>query len=194
MKRILFLDIDGVLNYRHFFDNWKRRIQKLLHIKSKYRTEKDMISRYALFLVGILCKIKKYKVVLSSSWRYNWDENGRPIDKNMIPVHKLLHKYGVDIIGTTPIGESFLNKEYSMGDCRSYSVDSILSKKEYWRGTQILKYIENHNLNIDDCLIIDDDVYDVECYDCLKPRLIGTSYYDSIGGFRLKHLIKALKL
>ena len=51
-ERIIFLDIDGVLNYSAYF-----------HSK-KYLSERNPICKRNLFWVGLLCRLFKAKVVL----------------------------------------------------------------------------------------------------------------------------------
>lgn len=96
-ERIIFLDIDGVLNFRYFFKSrtYKKRT------KSNNYDMSNMINRYNLFWVGLLCKIFNIKVVLSSTWRYGWNEDGTVKEMkerlNMIQTDKLFKKFGVNI-------------------------------------------------------------------------------------------------
>ena len=190
-KNIIFLDIDGVLNSYHFFYN---KLTLLLDkiFKLRPKTETKMISKWRLSLVALLCKIKSCDIVLSTSWRALWDENLVPIKEcSAYKVDKLLRDYGLNIIGKTHRGIKFLKNSYEI-DLENNWVD--IKNKNYWRGSEILEYIELHNLNLDHCLIIDDGTADIECYPILRNRIIKTEYYKGIGGFKVKEFFKALKL
>lgn len=190
-RNIIFLDIDGVLNSYHFFYNkFTLFLDKIFKLRPK--TETKMISKWRLLLVSILCKIKSCDIVLSTSWRALWDENLIPIKEcSAYKVDRLFKLYGLNIIGKTPRGIKALKNNYEI-----ILEDGYLDvkNKKYWRGSEILEYIETHNLQLDKCIIIDDGTVDIECYPILRDRIIKTEYYNGIGGFKIKELIKSLKL
>lgn len=184
MSKILFLDIDGVLNSSQFLYHNRFR-QILLNIQNDRNLA--MVSNKNLFWVSKLCKKKDCKVVLTSSWRYLWDKNLMP-SQNIISVDNKLKKY-FTIIDRTD-GKVELKNNYNI--ILNLHSSLHLRDKGYWRGTQILSYMENHNLNFDDILIVDDDDLDIACYPQLKKRLIKTSFYKN--GFTYKHYKEALNL
>lgn len=206
MKKIIFLDIDGVLNGREYYKSrsYKKKVQNYGH---------DMmvqICRKNLFWVGLLCRITNSKVVLSSSWRYGWNTDGTVKSHDggheMWQVNKLFKKYGVNIISITPSGKLSLKEEHPLNEdklqkwCNRKTPNGLETVREreftlnYCRGTQILKWIEDNNYK-GKYLILEDDYYDVEFYKELEPRIIITSFYDDTFGFRFKHfLISLLKM
>ena len=86
--KVVFLDIDGVLNK----ENWM--LNKTPWI------EDEKIS-----LIGKLCKKTGAKVVLSTNWRDVWYEPMyyKNKDNGIHFAHKLFKKYGIKVIGTTPV-------------------------------------------------------------------------------------------
>lgn len=201
-KRIIFLDIDGVLDSLRYFNS------------KKYRSKKDscdmsnMINRRNLFWIGLLCKVTNAKVVLSSTWKFGFNEDGTPreLEKghNMIKTNELFKKYGVNIISITRRGELVPpdweidednltkwceRKKFSgLEDCKER--DFILT---YCRGTQIAEWIERNKYK-GSYIVIDDDVDDIIFYKDLAKRLIKTSYYGWYDGFRFLHFLKGVWL
>lgn len=86
--KVIFLDVDGVLNSDEYFD----RIQNLdiEGIESEIDINKVKLLKKAVDTTGA-------KVVLSSSWRYT---------KNALALKKLLADYGIRITDSTPVVEN----------------------------------------------------------------------------------------
>lgn len=86
--KVIFLDIDGVLNK----ENWM--LNKTPWI------EDEKIS-----LIGKLCRKTGASVVLSTNWRNIWYEpmyyNNK--DNGIYLAHKLFNKHGIKVVGTTPV-------------------------------------------------------------------------------------------
>lgn len=207
MKRIIFLDIDGVLNNASFF---KSKLRHILYHEDDGYGMSTMISRYHLFWLGLLCRIMKANVVLSSTWRYGWNEDGSVnTDKQghqMIITDRLFRKFGVNIIGITKRGAIQLQGKYEYNDkvlddftSRQHfkGLEDVCSKRsevlKYARGTQILDWIERNNFT-GQYIILEDDWEDVCFYKDLEKRIVITRYYGKTGGFRLRHFIKAIRL
>lgn len=206
MKRIIFLDVDGVLNGRCYY-----LTKSYTNAKQKYNWDMVIqICRKNLFWVGLLCRITNSKVVLSSSWRYGWNTDGtvksRDGGHEMWLVDKLFKKYGVNIISITPSGKLSLKEKHPLNEdklqkwCIRETFNGLEKVRErefilnYCRGTQILKWIEDNNYK-GKYLILEDDYIDVEFYKELEPRIIITSFYGKKFGFRFKHfLISLLKM
>lgn len=200
MKRIIFLDIDGVLNGRVYYGSksYKKKVQKYGH---------DMmvqICRKNLFWVGLLCRLTKSKIVVSSSWRYGWNEDGsvkkRDGGHEMWETDKLFRKYGVNIISITPKGSVVLknthlrNEEKVKKWFNKPTFAGLENKDEtlsHCRGTQILKWIEDNNY-VGKYIILEDDYIDVELYKELEERLIITKFCGKKFGFRFKHFLQSL--
>lgn len=200
MKRLIFLDVDGVLNGHNYY------LTKS-YTKAKQKYNWDMVSqicRKNLFWVGLLCRITNSKVVLSSSWRYGWNEDGsvkkRDGGHEMWETDKLFRKYGVNIISITPKGSvvlknAHLRNEEKVKDWLNKPTFVGLKDRDetldYCRGTQILKWIEDNNYK-GKYLILEDDYCDVELYKELEPKIIITSFYSEKFGFRFKHFLISL--
>ena len=169
----------------------------------------NMISRYNLFWVGLLCRVTHSDVVMSSSWKFGWNEDGTVnMDHKgrcMIETDKLLRKYGVNLISITRKGKLQLNKNHDLDEsalaawCNRRSIPSITASDErehvltYGRGTQIFEWLERNKFT-GKFFILDDDIDDIIIYKDLAKRLVHTSYYKGIGGFGFRHFVKAILL
>ena len=72
IDKIIFLDIDGVLNSYYFY-------QSKSHQRNVKKNGYDMVNQICkrnLFWLSLLCRLTKSKVVLSSTWKYGWNEDG----------------------------------------------------------------------------------------------------------------------
>lgn len=92
MTKVLFLDIDGVLNSRTFYE---ANVQEISRESSAFWRSVAELDPNACAMVNQLCEDEDLKLVISSTWRKLHD------------VHKLeamFHKKGLfaEIIGTTP--------------------------------------------------------------------------------------------
>ena len=206
MKRIIFLDVDGVLDSLPYF---KSQLYKLLVQKNGKADMSNMISRYNLFWVGLLCRITHSDVVLSSIWKFGWNEDGTVNMGHkghcMIETDKLLRKYGVNLISITHKGKLQLNKNHDLDEsalaawCGRQPISGIKASDEreyvltYGRGTQIFEWLERNKFT-GKFLILDDDIDDIIIYKDLAKRLVHTSYYKGIGGFGFRHFVKAILL
>lgn len=130
--KVIFLDIDGVLNTQETFIKWKEKYKKTgiydLEI-DEYRIKylKDIIDR------------TKAKIVLSSSWRYFFKkENNLIIPKNSegVELCEMLKKYDIEIY-------------------------DITKKNEYLTREEQIKAWINEN-NADSFIVIDDEKLDIE--------------------------------
>lgn len=82
IMKIIFLDIDGVLNnYKFLCEN----------------QGKSEIDEKAVKVLGRICKRLDAKVVISSSWRLCWNDNWPHIEA----AKKLLKKHNIEVIGLT---------------------------------------------------------------------------------------------
>lgn len=146
--KIIFLEIDGVLNSEQYFmdncDNINRYISEYekLSYKDAIIMEKLLeIDVNSLYLLIELINKTNAKVVITSSWKY-LQYFKKICDK--------LKEYGVPIIGIT-------------------------NDEGFNRGLGIRNYIENNKIK--KYIIIDDDIfpdYDEE----LLEHLVKTSFYD----------------
>lgn len=92
--KVIFLDIDGVLNtdetfiniYKEFKNTGNRRIE---------------IDEFRVEFLSKIIKITKAKVVLSSSWRIFFNEELKPVNNKSYELLKLLNKYDIGLYSKT---------------------------------------------------------------------------------------------
>ena len=201
--KIIFLDIDGVLNYRYFYESKSHQH----NVKKNGYEMVNQICKRNLFWLSLLCRLTKAKCVLSSTWRYGWNEDGTVKENisghTLIKTDSLFRKHGINIISVTRKGELHLNNKYKMNEdkitdwCNRPTFQGFEDIKnrdfilKYTRGTQIMEWIERNNFE-GKYVILEDDYQDVEFYKDLQKRLVITSFYKKCGGFGFKHFIKAL--
>ena len=130
MQRIIFLDIDGVLNCQIFFENHfssKKILRKKVQTKEMDKADyyKSQLCVERIMWLNKLCADTKANVVISSTWRKN---------KTVDELQEILNNSGATfkIIGKTGIDESRI------------------------RGVEINSYLGNLNANYE-YVIIDDD-------------------------------------
>jgi hypothetical protein len=151
--RTLFLDVDGVLNYR----GCKYKLPN----SNIYFVDDEKIKLLKQIIDATDCK-----VVLSSTWRYEWiwSDLGMNTDGSFDLLKKKLLEYGIELMSRTPKLES---------GYRGEEIDTWLKS---WQGEPIESFI-----------ILDDDTD-------MKPhgsRLIQTSFEK---GLMQKHVNKAIKM
>jgi hypothetical protein len=99
--KIIFLDIDGVLNISQTFidihKEWKQTAIRRIEI-DEFRVE----------LLADLVKETNSKIVLSSSWRMYWIE---PISNKAEEINEMFSKYGLEIYSITPRCKSSLRQD-----------------------------------------------------------------------------------
>lgn len=88
--KVIFLDIDGVLNSKAY--DQKRNIN-----------EQSNIDETRLPLIKKIVDATNAHIVLSSTWREHWDKEQENRDLDGQYIHRLFSKYGLDIYDKTPI-------------------------------------------------------------------------------------------
>ena len=168
MKKVIFLDVDGVLN----------------SIKTLYEDislEDDLI----LNLKELVDKTEA-KIILSSSWRLSTEAVATLMDK--------LDKFGLVISGMTCDGVDldWLEK-YEFDGTKKY-LDTKFDYNEnkqikitYGRGAEIFKWLHDH----DGCtyIILDDEIEDIKPY-FNEPVIVKTSYKTGLTKEDVKKLYK----
>lgn len=91
MNRVLFLDIDGVLN-SHF---WNNSHQKEI-------IEGTLIDEEKIKILAPLIKKTDAGLILHSGWRFWFNEERKPLRKEAGKLVDLLEKEGLSINGVTP--------------------------------------------------------------------------------------------
>lgn len=175
--KIIFLDIDGVMNYQDAYTK-KECFDKPLDIHYengdyKYPIHKDKYQTFgkdAKDLINKLILETGANVVISSSWRHSGIDYMRDVWSS--------EKMEGEIIGITPV----MLKVTGIG----------LSESSYRipRGCEIEYYIENSKIQIDEYVIIDDDM---DMLYSQKNNFIHIIELD-FDGFAERHYNKALKI
>ena len=98
MNKIIFLDIDGVLNSNKTFaknHEWNKLFEKVHNgsIEDIVTNKINEIDMEKLFMLRDVCRLTGAKIVISSGWRRLW---------NYPPVEEKLVYLGLPIIGVTP--------------------------------------------------------------------------------------------
>ena len=134
--KIIFLDIDGVLNGYNKWTDIIYHIRRLLHIENLIDKIYDPCGIHES-KVKLLAKIVKKtgsKVVLSSSWRgAYWNIPYECQRGNLKKLSTLFRKYNIEVIGITPksafshsreeeIIDWFYNKQYNISSISAYIV------------------------------------------------------------------------
>ena len=154
--RVIFLDIDGVLN-------------SVMYENSDRFNENDSNALIDMSRVKLLADIVKAtgsEIVLSSTWREDWDKSSDLCGQDGKYLNMCLAKYGLSIIDKTPI----LN----------YSDD---------RRVEILAWLSKHGTDVESFVILDD----INCgWEELIKRVVITNPYGY--GLEEEHVIKAIEL
>lgn len=170
--KIIFLDIDGVLN------GYNKRLHLIGSICMKIKPLKKLWFKWDLFgirwkYVKNLSKIVKKtnaKIVISSSWRGGWNVPYNECLPRMKSLKDKLHHYKIDVIGTTPY---------------------ICGKRE----DEINKWLEETDYKIDNFVILDDESFDLQSFvgnHLVKTSTKNTSY--TCSGLIFKYVKQAIKV
>jgi hypothetical protein len=179
--KIIFLDIDGVLNGYNFFDLIIWKISSLLHIQKYYKSHRKDPFGIHIEKLKRLAKIIEHtnaKVVLSSSWRRQYFKPYSEKDEKQKLLYDLFTEYNIDVIDKTPE----LNQYYSRCD-------------------EILLWLRDHLNYVDRYIILDDENFDLDYFgenfiqtSSIKEDEIIKGYWRENTGLKRKHVKKAIKL
>lgn len=176
--KIIFLDIDGVLNGSNFFIHYFYKIMYKLKLGELAHKVVDIFGVHET-KVKRLSKIVKAtgaKIVMSSSWRHGWKRYQSNPDDPKAPddlrkLDRLFKKYGIEVIDIT-------------------GYDS-----EGRRGVEILQWLARHESEVYSFCIIDDEKFDIESL--FSDRLVytnGKNYRTGYWGLRHKHISQAIEI
>lgn len=129
-------------------------------------------------ILGEIVKLTDAKIVLSSSWRWDFKYGKENIENSSSKaLIYVFDKYNIDIIGITPKVSGGNNK---ISSCS-------------WRENEIKEYLKSHP-NIDSFCIIDDDIEDLQT---LTNYLVKTNFYqtnEDSGGLQRKHIQESVNI
>ena len=159
---LLFLDIDGVLNYLTQDGNNS--------YNGRFRIGEEIEPKLVKKLNKVFQEIPNLKIVISSSWRANM--------KRTIWALKFAgFEYIENIIGRTSSAYAVTKKRYKGETINLEPPYTLLNSR---RGEQILKWIIDNpgvSKKLNDFVILDDESYDIigdRGFNLLKPNFIKT--------------------
>lgn len=185
--KIIFLDIDGVLNGWDFskyvkYNIWSvipsKKIKDFIRKKLSHYTDVD---KKRVKRLGKICKKTGAKVVLSSSWRNGLlRHTTRHYDSNRNKLFwNLMDKYHIEVISKTP-----------------------RLRTSYKREDEIKAWLSKHNGEVENYVILDDEDADLQVF--IDNHLVKTSHKDYEGwiacserkwsGLTKEHVEQAIKI
>lgn len=166
--KIIFLDIDGVLNSNEYYNS--------LSNEEKHGYEYDIDIEKVKLLKEIV-DATDAEIVLSSTWRMLREIDEEPALPMFTYLENVLKQYGMEIKDYTPV----------------ISNNRPLEIKTYLYGLDL--EIENNNLETINFISLDDDFTEKEYKEVgLIGCLIQTSYWRSPGGLQPEHVEQAIKI
>ena len=170
MKKVIFLDVDGILNSsRTLYEDISLEDDLILNLK-------EIVNK------------TKAKIILSSSWRLSTEAVAMLIDK--------LDKFGLAISGMTYDGVDLDWLEKYEFDVTKKYLDTKFDYDEnrqikitHDRGAEIFKWLHDH----DDCayVILDDEIEDIKPY-FSESVIVKTSYKTGLTKEDVKKAIQIL--
>ena len=130
MRRVVFLDIDGVLNSNFWNENHQREI-----------SDGTLIDESKIQLLCKLINNTDAQIILHSGWKYWFDSDLRPLRKEAENLRALLEKEGLAISGVTP----------------DHATEEIKKNRKFSlvKAGEILAWLEQHN-DVDAWVVLDD--------------------------------------
>lgn len=130
MDKIIFLDIDGVLNSSFWNDEHQKEI-----------SDGTLIDKEKILLLAKLVSRTNAKIILHSGWRFWFDDEGKPLRLEAEKLLKLMADEGLKISGMTP--------DLTTEEIRKTKKFSLVKAEE------ILLWLELHH-NVSGWVVLDD--------------------------------------
>jgi len=128
--KVIFLDIDGVLNSNFWNDTHQKEI-----------SDGTLIDEEKVILLGQLIRNTNAKIVLHSGWKFWFNSEIKPLRREAEELISMLEKEGIKIYDVTP--------DYTTEEIRKSKKFSLVKARE------ILAWISQHD-NIEKWIVIDD--------------------------------------
>ena len=130
MNRIIFLDIDGVLNSNFWNDSHQREI-----------SDGTLVDGEKVKLLSMLVKRTNAKIILHSGWKYWFDQDLKPLRLEAENLVMLFKKEELLLEDVTP----------------DHSTEEIRKNKKFSlvKASEILAWLAEHE-NVDNWVVIDD--------------------------------------
>ena len=91
MNKVIFLDIDGVLNSNFWNDSHQREI-----------SDGTLVDAAKVMLLAELIRTTGARIILHSGWKYWFDDEVKPVRKEAERLQVMLAEEGLTISGITP--------------------------------------------------------------------------------------------
>lgn len=182
--KIIFLDIDGVLNGYSWSTRFTYPIIKKLHLLKTVNKHYDLfgVRTFRVFLLSRIVKKTGAKIVLSSSWRGGWNTPYEECGPRMKELKDKLKMFNLEVIDITPK----IRTERTSSD-RGVEI-------QYW-----LDHAKDKGYEVQSFVILDDEKFDLTEFE--GKGLIITSRNGEVKGHwsentRLKprHVRQAIKI
>ena len=130
MRKVIFLDIDGVLNSNFWNDSHQKEI-----------SDGTLIDAEKVKLLAELIKDTDAEIILHSGWKYWFDEDVKPLRKEAERLQSMFEEQGIRIAGITP--------DHSTEEIRRTKRFSLIKADE------ILAWLDGHK-EVHNWVVIDD--------------------------------------
>lgn len=130
MSKVLFLDVDGVLNSSFWNHSHQREI-----------SDGTFIDEKKVKLLAYLVKRINAEIILHSGWRMWFDSECKPLCREAERLHELLEREGLHLEGLTP----------------DFTTEEIRETKKYSlvKADEILAWLKAHN-DVTEWVVLDD--------------------------------------
>lgn len=128
--KVIFLDIDGVLNSNFWNDTHQREI-----------SDGTLIDEEKVMLLGQLIRNTSAKVILHSGWKFWFDSEVKPLRREAERLISMLEKEGIKVNGVTP--------DHTTKEIRKSKKFSLV------KASEILAWVSQYD-NIEKWIVIDD--------------------------------------
>ena len=130
MNRIIFLDIDGVLNSNFWNDSHQREI-----------SDGKLVDEKKVKLLSMLVKRTNAKIILHSGWKYWFDKDFKPLRPEAENLEMLLKREELLLEDVTP----------------DHTTEEIRRNKKFSlvKASEILAWLSEHK-DVDNWVVIDD--------------------------------------
>lgn len=188
--KVLFLDIDGVLNgYGPIIISVFRLAERIHLLEVLKRYYKIFgVHRAKVRRLSKIVKATGSKIVLSSTWRGAYFSSAKNAPDNIILLKKRFKEYGIEVIGSTPdIDTNIIRVPNNMR--REFEIRSWLHQAEEYYGITVSRFA-----------ILDDEQFDLQGF--VEKELVQTSWRNTImkrgpsrwTGLRRRHVKKVIEI
>lgn len=155
MSKVIFLDIDGVLNSNLWNESHQREI-----------SDGTLIDSEKIRLLSKLIQSTNAKIILHSGWKYWFDCDLKPLCREAENLRSLLEKEGLTIAGITP----------------DHATEEIKKSKKFSliKADEILAWLAAHK-DVEKWIVIDDlDLHntEIELHQIKTDQSIGLTVED----------------